>query len=370
MSHPLPRAGKSFRIAVFRALYLGDLLLAVPALRALRGQFPRAEITLIGLPWAATFADRFRRYIDRFVEFVGYPGISELPVCEERITPFLAEQQAYGYDLALQMHGSGQTSNAFVLALGARATAGYSVAPSASASRALTWSVPYPVDQPEVMRNLGLAALLGCKHLDPTLEFPLSTADQAEAMTLLPDLPQKRRPLIGFHPGASRPARRWPAAYFAALADELARDLGATIVFTGGPDEKSVVQDTVDKMTTGALNLAGKTSLGGLAAIMSGLDLFISNDTGPAHLADALDIASIIIFGPSEPGRWAALDRAKHPILQQPVNCSPCAYRDCPIDHRCLRWIRPQIVSETARELLKRNIDDATSQHSHLAHSR
>lgn len=370
MSHPLPRSGRPFRIAVFRALYLGDLLLAVPALRALREQFPRAEITLIGLPWAAAFARRFRRYIDRFVEFAGYPGISELPICEERIAPFLAEQRAYGYDLVVQMHGSGQTSNAFVLALGGRATAGYTIGSSSSVSRALTWSASYPIDRPEVWRNLGLAAMLGCKHLDPALEFPLCTADQAEAMALLPDLAHAQRPLIGFHPGASRPARRWPAASFAALADELAHDLNATIVFTGGPGEKSVVRETVDKMTTGALNLAGKTNLGGLAAIMSRLDLFISNDTGPAHLADALDIASITIFGPSEPRRWAALDRAKHPILHQPVKCSPCTYRDCPIDHRCLRWISPQIASEAARELLKGKTYDATSQHSHLAHSR
>lgn len=370
MSNRLSHAGEPRRIAVFRALYLGDLLLAVPALRALRENFPQAEITLIGLPWAAAFASRFRRYIDRFVEFVGYPGISELPVCEERITPFLEEQQAYGYDLVVQMHGSGQTSNAFVLALGGRATVGYTIGASSPVSRALTSSAPYPVDRPEVLRNLGLAALLGCTHLDPALEFPLYKEDRAEAMALLPGFSQARCPLIGFHPGASRPARRWPAAYFAALADELVRELDATIVFTGGPDEEPIVQEVVDEMTARSLNLAGKTELGGLAAIMSKLDLFISNDTGPAHLADALDTTSITIFGPSEPRRWAALDRAKHSIIQQPVNCSPCTYRDCPIDHRCLRWISPQIVSAAAQALLKRKTYDATSQHSHLAHSR
>src|SRR3954451_11977568 len=87
------------KIAVFRALYLGDLLLAIPALRALRAGFPGAEITLIGLPWAASFAQRFERYVDRFVEFPGYPGIDEVVVEPERSARFLAEQRAYGYDL-------------------------------------------------------------------------------------------------------------------------------------------------------------------------------------------------------------------------------------------------------------------------------
>src|SRR5438128_4644818 len=88
------------KIAVFRALYLGDLLLAVPALRSIRAGFPNAEITLIGLPWAASdFVRRFHHYIDRFVEFVGYAGISEVAVVPERTERFLAEQRAYGYEL-------------------------------------------------------------------------------------------------------------------------------------------------------------------------------------------------------------------------------------------------------------------------------
>src|SRR5690348_12355226 len=87
------------RIAIFRALYLGDLLLAIPALRAIRSHFPDAEITLIGLPWAASFVHRYSHYIDRFVEFAGYPGIDEVPVDPERTEHFLAEQRDYGYDL-------------------------------------------------------------------------------------------------------------------------------------------------------------------------------------------------------------------------------------------------------------------------------
>src|SRR4051794_4129617 len=175
------------RIAVFRALQLGDLLLAVPALRALRAGYPAAEITLIGLPWAASFVRRIGRYVDRFVEFAGHPGIAEVPVVPERTARFLAEQRAYGYDLAIQMHGSGRTSNAVVLALGARATVGYF---DGAPWPGLTRGASYPDDEPEVRRNLGLALLVGCPDRGTGLEFSPSAEDHAEAAALL-------RPLAG-----------------------------------------------------------------------------------------------------------------------------------------------------------------------------
>ncbi len=142
------------RIAIFRALQLGDLLLAVPALRAIRADFPGAEITLIGLPWAQPFVRRLHSYVDRFVEFVGFPGIAEVDVVPERTACFVEEQQAYGYDLVIQMHGSGRTSNRFALALGSRMTVGYY---EDKRPEGLTLGAPYPDDQPEVYRNLGLA---------------------------------------------------------------------------------------------------------------------------------------------------------------------------------------------------------------------
>src|SRR5438270_13527449 len=93
------------RIAIFRALYLGDMLLAVPALRSIRAGFPDAEITLIGLPWAADFARRFSHYIDCFVEFAGYPVIAEVEADPVRTWPLFEDQRTFGYDLVIQMHG-------------------------------------------------------------------------------------------------------------------------------------------------------------------------------------------------------------------------------------------------------------------------
>lgn len=345
------------RIAIFRALYLGDLLLAVPALRALRAGFPDAEITLIGLPWAASFARRFRHYIDRFVEFAGYPGIQEVAFIPEQTMRFLVEQRAYGYDLVIQMHGSGRTSDALAIALGGRVTVGYY---DGEQPAGLTLGQPYPDGWPEVFRNLGLASLLGCPNGYPTLEFPLSAEDRHEAAALLaagdpegrPYGPCADRPWIGLHSGARAPARRWPTEYFAAVADTLARRFDAQIILTGSNDELMTVQEVQQRMTTRAMNVAGKTSLGGLAALISKLDLFITNDTGPAHIANAVDTPSITLFGPVDPVRWASRDHVRHPILRQPVSCSPCTFRECPIDHRCLRWITPDRVVAQAEALL------------------
>ncbi len=337
------------RIAIFRALQLGDLLQAIPAIRAIRAGFPEAEITLIGLPWAKSFIQRFHNYIDRFVEFVGFPGISEVEEVPERIASFIQEQQAYKYDLAIQMHGSGRTSNSFMLALGAKVTAGYY---SGLSSERLALSTPYPNNQPEIYRNLGLAKLLNCQDDDPRLEFPLYDQDRNEAVTFLNRLPGLNRPLIGLHAGARPSSRRWPAQYFAAVADELTQKFNAHIILTGSTDEKVIVQAVETHMKTLPLNLAGETSLGGLAALISEMDLFVSNDTGPAHIAIALDTPSITIFGPAEYQRWAPLDQVRHPIVRRSVECSPCGYWDCPIDHRCLRWIHPAMVMTVAERLL------------------
>lgn len=337
------------RIAILRALHLGDLLLAVPAFRSIRAGFPEAEITLIGLPWASDFVRRFSHYLDRFVEFAGYPGIPEVDVDAARTARFLAEERAYRYDLVIQMHGSGEASNPCALALRGRITAGYYVGDPLPG---LDLAFPYPSDQPEILRNLGLARLLGCPDRGSALEFPLDENDRAEAAQLLEPFQQSGRPCIGLHAGARAPARRWPAERFAAVGDALADRFGALIVLTGSRSELPLVEAVARMMACRPLVTAGKTSLGGLAALIARLNLFIGNDTGPAHLAVALDTPSVTIFGPVEHQRWAPLDRERHRTIRQPVPCSPCAHWTCPIDHRCLRAIRAEQVIELAEHLL------------------
>jgi len=389
------------RVAVVRMLQLGDMLVAVPALRTLRAGFPRAEITLIGLPWAESFARRYKGYVDRFVPFQGYPGIAEAPYDAERTACFLAAQRAYGYDLAVQMHGSGGDSNPFALDLGARVTAGYYAGPRAPDG--LDPAAPYPDALPEVVRCLGLARLLDCHDPGSGLEFPLGEADRAEAARLLAPLGQKDGPWVALHPGARSPARRWPPARFAAVADHLIRDHDARIIVTGSADEAETARQVAEALPLThpsrkrdptplpqgergseivaplsrapeeglgvrglrsplrVLNLTARTSLGGLAAVLARMDLFIGNDTGPAHLAEAVGTPTVRVFGPADPLRWAPLDRRRHPIVRHPVACSPCAFWECPIDHRCLLLLDPARVVAVARDLLEKGVTDQCS---------
>jgi ADP-heptose:LPS heptosyltransferase len=337
------------KIAVIRALHLGDLLLSVPALRAMRAGFPAAEITLIGLRWSAEFARRFRRYVDRWREFPGYPGLLEVDVDPERTREFLEAERRYGYDLVIALHGNGQVSNRFALDLQGCQTAGFYVDTPPNES---FLGAPYPASLHEIQRNLALARSLGLPADDERVEFPALSEDDEYLRAVLPLEKLTRPPIVGLHPGARPPARRWPPERFAAVGAALARRYGATIVITGGPGEASVAEAVVEQLPCPAINLAERTPLGGLAAFLRRADLFISNDTGPAHLAIALDRPSITIFGPADRQRWAPLDQTNHRVAYQPVPCSPCPHWECPIDHRCLRWIEPSHVLDVAEALL------------------
>jgi ADP-heptose:LPS heptosyltransferase len=315
MSAPVDLTVDPRRIVVLRALYLGDLLCATPALRALRKRFPRAEITLIGLPWAQALVDRLDS-VDRLLAFPGYPGLNEAPYDAARTAAFLADARAARYDLAIQMHGDGGVSNGFVAALGAQTTLGYR--PDERPDERLTWSIPYGAITHEVERWLGLAALLGSPTDDRRLECPVTPADRDEAAALLAaatDYAPGAGPLVGLHVGAKDAARRWPVERFAALGDALAERCGATIVLTGSAGEQPLTAAVCAAMNAPALDLAGRTSLGGLAALIERLDLLVTNDTGASHVAAARGVRSVVLFGPSRPEQWAPLDRARHCVI-------------------------------------------------------
>ncbi|HEX8356196.1 MAG TPA: LPS biosynthesis glycosyltransferase, partial [Segetibacter sp.] len=113
------------KIVIFRALQIGDMLCAIPAIRALHSAYPNAEITLAGLPWAKMLVERFPEYFHSLITFPGYPGFPEQPVNRSAFPDFLKQIQDSKFDLALQMHGSGIISNPLVDLFAAKKTGGF-----------------------------------------------------------------------------------------------------------------------------------------------------------------------------------------------------------------------------------------------------
>lgn len=307
-SNPMPALTDSRRIAVFRALQVGDMLCAVPALRALRAAAPSAEITLIGLPWAAEFAQRFHHYIDDFVAFPGCDGLPEQAVAADGLDAFYRDMQARRFDLALQLHGDGRVSNAIVRNLGAQRIAGFHPvdAPVAGAD-----FIPYPEGEPEIRRLLRLIEALGVPTRGDGLEFPITGPEWKELARLRAAYGLRPGEYVCVHAGARAATRRWLPERFAAVADILATR-GLRVVLTGSADEQLIVEAVARAMHAGAINLSGQTPLGVLAALYAGARLLVCNDTGVSHLAAALCVPSVVVYTSSSPARWAPLDGERH----------------------------------------------------------
>lgn len=318
---PAVRLPSGGRVALFRALPgLGDLLCVVPALRAIRRARPDLEITLIGLPASAGLAERFGRYVDRFVPFPGFPGLPERQPDLHALPAFLEAAHAQRYDLAVQMHGSGRLTNAVVELLGAAEVAGYAQeSPSPVGGR--LW-LPWRESVSEVRRWLRLMAHLGWASDDAALEFPIDPAGDDELLRLLAQRAEVAAavadPFVCLHPGASVAERRWPAGRFAQVGDALAAR-GYAVVVTGSASEAEVAADVVGSMRSPAVSLAGHTSLDALAVLLRRSALLVSNDTGIAHLADALRVPSVVVFRDSSIRRWAPLDRTLHRVSRGPA---------------------------------------------------
>lgn len=307
------------RILILRALQIGDLMCAVPAFRALRGALPDAHITLLGLPWARSFVERFNLYLDEFVEFPGYPGFPEQPENVDRFPSFLTGVQSLNFDLALQMQGSGEVSNSLTVLLGANSCAGYCLPGHYRPEGNLF--LDYPDSEPEVWRHLRLMEFLGVPLQGDDLEFPFCDQDWKELYQLMDDF-NIRGDYICIHPGARSPDRRWPVERFAQVADGL-HAYGAQIVLTGSDQEVDLTRALVEKMKCPALDLAGRTSLGGLAALVSHARLVLSNDTGVSHIASALKTPSVVLFSASDPNRWAPVDKNLHCSVESAQKKTP-----------------------------------------------
>jgi ADP-heptose:LPS heptosyltransferase len=269
-------------VLVLRALGIGDLLVAVPALRGLRHAFPDHRIVL-----AAP---------EKLAELVALTGA----VDELLPTPGLgALRWSYPPGLAVNLHGAGPESIVDLLATrpDTLITHRHPMFPDVAGP-------PWQDSVHEVRRWCDLLAWHGI-HTDPD-----------DLGLLRPDLPSPAPGAIVVHPGAGFGSRRWPADRYAEVARQLTR-CGRRVVVSGGHDERALAQTVARQAGLPAdAVLAGRLGLGDLAALIADAELVISNDTGVGHLATAYGTPSVLLFGPTSPAGWGPpTDRPQHMVL-------------------------------------------------------
>jgi ADP-heptose:LPS heptosyltransferase len=267
------------RIALFRPLGLGSLLCAVPALRALDAAYPGAHITLIGLPRVRELAARLRRYLDGFAEFPGFPGMAEAECDLDAVPDFFHQMKSQSFDLAIQMHGSGEIANPLMVLMGAARNAGF-CRPGRycpDSQRLLQWQD----EEDEVQRWLRLAAHLGAPAKGGFLEFPLQPQDWDEWRALRFDKCGLEK-YVCLHCGV-QPQR------FAELGDALAAE-GWNVVLTGNAQVAAAMREP-------AICLAGRTSLGGTAAVIAKARLLVSTDRDASVIGAAMRTPTVTLRG-------------------------------------------------------------------------
>lgn len=312
------------KIAILRALQLGDLLCIIPSVRAIRACWPDAEIFLVGLPWQQDFAKRFNRYFNRFIEFPGWPGLPEQQPDTEKIIQFLKEMRQHHFDLVLQMQGNGDLTNSLCMLWGAHTVSGlrksHGYAPDASL---------FPVSEDgehEITRFFKLLRCLGIPEQGSMLEFPIRTEEDELAKKYITQTGILPGQYVCIHPGARDPRRRWPIGHFTFVANALAAN-GTPILLTGSSDESELISQLYKQTRGRAINTVeefGHVSAGVLASMLKYSRLLISNDTGVSHIAAALKIPSVVIFSPySDINRWRPLDAELHESIPHSLATDP-----------------------------------------------
>jgi len=327
------------KILIIKPSAIGDVVHALPVLHLLRKRFGAARISWMIAPACASLLQD-HPLIDELVlfdrEYLGTTWKS--PAAALALWRFLRKLRAAKFDLVIDLQGLFR-SGFCAWVTGAPRRVGFANAREA-ATLFYTDTVECSLEHDHaVERYLKLGAALGCDTSD--VQFPLyfDETDRRYVDTLLP--PDRHFAVL--LPGTNWPSKRWPVEYFAALVEPLQKDHGLTCVVAGAPADAEMAAKI-----PGAINLVGKTTLRQTVALLSRAKLVIANDSGPMHIAAALGVPLVTVFGPTNPVRTGPFGRMDS-VLRLAMECSPCYSRQCPLrHHNCLKLITPQMVLQQA----------------------
>lgn len=327
------------KILIRATNWVGDAIMALPALRAVRSRFVDAEIAILARPYVAAI------YKDQ-------------QVCDNMIfvddtRDTLKELVVQKFDAALLLQNAFQAAW-IAWRAGIPERIGYS---RDGRSLLLTKSVPTPKpgeipahEQYYYLELLRRAGWLDSLPKETFIQLNVPEENRQRAAKFLLAAGVKREGLrIAIGAGASYgSAKCWPPDRFAELANRLQSQAGAEIILFGTSTEAAVSSAIAAGMQQPPIDLTGKTSIADLPALLSQCHLFIGNDSGAMHVAAAVGLPVVAVFGPTDPfGTVPVTPRCS--IVQEKPYCSPCFLRRCPTDHRCMTAVTPGMVEAAAR---------------------
>ena len=337
----------AFRKILVRATnWVGDAVMSLPALRALREKFPDAEIAILAKPWVADLYGR-EPFCDRLIPYTA----CDLP-SKWRAGRELA---GCGFDCAILLQNAFEAA---AIAFAARVPERIGYARDGR-SALLTRAVPVP-RRDEIRRHerfyylelLRRAGILEKMPENDSIRLDGAAAAREAGLARFEKFGMGDA-VIGVSPGAAYgTAKRWLPDRFADAANRVAKQIGASVAIFGSKDERDLCESVAAAVKVPVRNFAGETSLGEFIEMAAACRVYLTNDSGAMHIASALGVPTVAIFGATDDigtGPTGPLAR----VVRENVECSPCLKRECPIDHRCMTRVEAVRVAEIALDLLK-----------------
>lgn len=336
------------RLLIRSTNWIGDAIMTTPAVQTIRQSFPRAHISILAKPWVAPVFENSPHVdavliYDGAARHKGFWGKFRLA----------KELRKYRFDAAILLQ------NAFEAALitllgGIPLRIGYN-----TDGRSLLLTHPVPC-KPEIKKvhqtryYLNILRELGLKDGSPNLYFAVSRQQRLRAKEILAEYGlSKNAGLVGINPGATfGPAKQWHPERFARLADKIQEVTGFRILILGGPQDSQLGRQITQMMKYPPLDLSGKTDLGEAMALIEQCRLFVSNDSGLMHVAAALNVPLVAVFGSTNSTTTGPLG-SRSRVVQVSVACSPCLKPECPEGHlNCMDRIDVDMVFAAAKAML------------------
>jgi heptosyltransferase II len=337
------------RILVVRLDRIGDVLLSTPVIKNLRDAYPQSYIAFMVRPYARDIV-RGNPYLNDVIVY-DKEGEESSFSGNLKFISYLREKR---FDIAIILHLMKRTHLLMFLA-GIPERVGYDKKMGALLTKRIPHTKHYGLKH-EIDYSLAVLEYLGVDTKDHSLYMPLGSTSEIKAEELFRDNAIGAGEIvIALNPGASCASKRWPVSKFAEAADRLKEKYGARILIVASADDRAFGDEVHSSMRGSSINLSGATTISELASVLKRVKLFISNDSGPVHIACAVGTPVISIFGRSDPGlspeRWGPTGKCDI-ALHKPGGCEICLAHNCVSNLKCLEAITVNDVLAAAAKIL------------------